>query len=147
MGTCLFVKPLLSKDSCIFAYLAVVTQQWVYLLQGQDGSLLVIKTCSLIDIDQRFVENILDMEIASSSESLITIYQNTRHHIPDNRNPENKHFIDLQTELLLESFLFLPVIPTRPLGLVSELSLFKIMGNVNSLFALYKRLLTQPMSS
>jgi hypothetical protein len=31
--TCLFAKPLLSNGSCIFAYLAVVAQQRVYMLQ------------------------------------------------------------------------------------------------------------------
>jgi hypothetical protein len=33
VGTCLFAKPLLSNDSCIFAYLATVAQQRVYMLQ------------------------------------------------------------------------------------------------------------------
>jgi hypothetical protein len=28
--TCLFAKPLLSNGCCIFAYLVVVAQQWVY---------------------------------------------------------------------------------------------------------------------
>jgi hypothetical protein len=32
VGTCLFVKPLLSNDSCVYAYLAIVDQQWVYIL-------------------------------------------------------------------------------------------------------------------
>jgi hypothetical protein len=33
VGTCLFPKPLLSNGSCIFAYLAVVAQQRVCMLQ------------------------------------------------------------------------------------------------------------------
>jgi hypothetical protein len=33
MGTCLFTKPLLNNDSYIFAYLAVVAQQRVCMLQ------------------------------------------------------------------------------------------------------------------
>jgi hypothetical protein len=33
VGTCLFAKPLLSNGSFIFAYHAVIAQQWVYMLQ------------------------------------------------------------------------------------------------------------------
>jgi hypothetical protein len=33
MQTCLFSKPLLSNGHRIFAYLAVVAQQWVYMAQ------------------------------------------------------------------------------------------------------------------
>jgi hypothetical protein len=33
VGTCLFAKPLLSNGSCIFAYLAVVAQQRICVLQ------------------------------------------------------------------------------------------------------------------
>jgi hypothetical protein len=69
------------------------------------------------------------METAGSSESLISIYQNTRHHIPDNRNLENKHFIGMETELRLEHFWFLLIIPADPLGFVLELSVFKIFGH------------------
>jgi hypothetical protein len=33
MGTFLFAKPLLSDVCCIFAYLTVIAQQWVYMPQ------------------------------------------------------------------------------------------------------------------
>jgi hypothetical protein len=33
VGTCLFAKALVSNGSCIFAYLEVVAQQRVYMLQ------------------------------------------------------------------------------------------------------------------
>jgi hypothetical protein len=33
VGTCLFTKPLLSNGSCIFAYIEIVAQQRVYMLQ------------------------------------------------------------------------------------------------------------------
>jgi hypothetical protein len=40
MGTCLFAKPLLSKGSRIFAYLVIIAQHRVYMLQYVECSII-----------------------------------------------------------------------------------------------------------
>jgi hypothetical protein len=63
MGTCLSVKELLSNGSCIFAYLAIIAQQWVYVLQYTNTMHIIGNLHAVVIICNIIVSNTIILRV------------------------------------------------------------------------------------